>query len=254
MIIYIDVFFLLNFTYDFLLLILCEFRFKNILKKALAATIGSLYACLFVFDISKIFFSSPVKILVLGLMCFISFYPCTIKVFLEKCALFLVISMLFCGVIYAGPLLLDTSDIPCALLILFSFFITRLTFFMIKDKLYRRKHKLIIEYNNKSVKVSAMIDTGNTLKDPISNISVLVVNKEILKELFSPSLTQNNLSEFVNPEDFRIIPYKTISNSGIIYGFIPNRLLYENKEIKDIIVAISPSPISSDALISPQLL
>ncbi len=251
---YIDVFFLINFISDFLLLVLCDFRFKKIFRKALAATLGSLYACLFVFDISKTFFSSPVKMLVLGMMCFIAFYPCTIKVFFEKCALFLVISMLFCGVVYASPLLLNTSDIPWSLLVLFAFFITRLTFVKIKDKLYWRKYKLIIKYNKKSVTIYAMIDTGNTLRDPISDMPVLVINEEVLKALFSPSVTQNNLCEFVNPEDFRIIPYKTISDSGITYGFIPDKLFYENKEIKNTIVAVAPSPISSDALISPQLI
>ena len=252
--IYIDVYFIINFIYDFLLLVLCDFRFSKPLKKALGATIGSLYACLFVFNLPEIFFSSPIKMLILGLMCFISFYPCTIKLFFEKCVLFLVISIFFCGVVYASPLLLDTSDIPCGLLTVFAFFITRLTFFTIKNKLYQRKHKLIIKYNDKSVTIFATIDTGNTLKDPVSNNGVLIVNEEILKELFSPSLTQKNLCEFVNPEDFRIIPYKTISNSGITYGFIPDKLYYENREIKNAIIAVSPSPISSDALINPQLI
>ena len=99
-----------------------------------------------------------------------------------------------------------------------------------------------------------MLDTGNTLRDPISDMPVLVINEGVLKGLFSPSVTQNNLCEFVNPEDFRIIPYKTISDSGITYGFIPDKLLYENKEIKNTIVAVAPSPISSDALISPQII
>ena len=99
-----------------------------------------------------------------------------------------------------------------------------------------------------------MIDTGNALKDPISDMPALVIDEKVLKALFSPSVTRNNLCEFVEPEDFRIIPYKTISNSGITYGFIPHKLLIEDKVIKDTIIAVSPAPINTDALINPQLI
>ncbi len=252
--IYLDVFFFINFVIDFLLLVLCDFSFKRIFRKVLASSLGSLYACLFIFDIPKILFMPISKILVLGIMCCIAFYPCTSKVFFEKCSLFLVISMLFCGVVYAAPLLLNSSDISPTLLVLFAFFITRLAYIKIKEKLYSKKCNLKIQYNKKTITIHAIIDTGNTLKDPISNMPVLVIDERVLKALFSPSVTQNNLCEFVNPEDFRIIPYKTISNSGIIYGFIPDKLFYENKEIKNTVVAVAPSPISSDALISPQLI
>ena len=252
--IYIDVLFLINFVSDFLLLFLCDMRFTKIIKKILAAVIGSIYACLFVFNVPKIVYSPPFKILVLGIMCYIAFYPSAIKIFFEKCALFLVVSMIFCGVFYAGPLLLNISDIPWILLAFTAFFITGLTFIKIKNKLYSKNCKIKIQYNKKCVTLSGMIDTGNALKDPVSSLPVMVIDEEILKELFSPSATKNNLCEFVNPEDFRIIPYKTISDSGITYGFIPEKLFFQDKEIKNTVVAVAPSPISSDAIISPQII
>ena len=215
---------------------------------------GSLYACLFVFDIPKIFFSPMAKIIVLGIMCYIAFCPYTIKDFLEKCIFFLVISMLFCGIVYASPLLLNTADIPWILMIFAAFFVTISAYTKIKDKLYSTKCKIKIDYNKKSVIIYAMIDTGNALKDPISDMPALVIDEKVLKALFSPSVTRNNLCEFVEPEDFRIIPYKTISNSGITYGFIPHKLLIEDKVIKDTIIAVSPAPINTDALINPQLI
>lgn len=253
--IYIDVLFFINFISDFLLLILCDMNFKKgILKKIFASAIGSLYACLFVLDIPKVIYSPVAKMLVLGVMCYISFHPLSIKVFFEKCALFLVVSMLFCGVFYAGPLLLNSTDIPWILLIFTAFFVTRFTFIKIKNKLYSKKCKIRIYYNKNTVTIHAMIDTGNALKDPVSGMPVLVIDEEILKKLFSPSATRNNLCEFVNPEDFRIIPYKTISNSGVTYGFIPEKLFFEDKEIKNTVIAVAPSPICTDALINPQLI
>ena len=37
---------------------------------------------------------------------------------------------------------------------------------------------IIIKLNKKKVKIRAMIDTGNLLKEPISNIPVIVVEKK----------------------------------------------------------------------------
>ena len=176
------------------------------------------------------------------------------KIFFEKFVLFLVVSMIFCGIFYAVPSLLNIYDIPWILLIFTAFFVTRLTFIKIKNKLYSKECKIKIQYNKKYVILNGMIDTGNALKEPVSSMPVLVIDEEILKKLFSPSATKNNLCEFVNPEDFRIIPYKTIANSGVTYGFLPEKLLFEDKEIKNTIVAVAPSPISSDALISPQII
>lgn len=252
--IYIDVFFLMNFISDFLLLVLCDFSFKRIFKKSLAATLGSLYACLFVFDLPKIIYSPAAKLLIAASMCLLAFYPCSIKIFFEKFVLFLVVSMIFCGIFYAVPSLLNIYDIPWILLIFTAFFVTRLTFIKTKNKLYSKECKIKIQYNKKYVILNGMIDTGNALKEPVSSMPVLVIDEEILKQLFSPSATKNNLCEFVNPEDFRIIPYKTIANSGITYGFLPEKLLFEDKEIKNTIVAVAPSPISADALISPQII
>ena len=156
---------------------------------------------------------------------------------------FLVTSILFCGIFYASPLLLNITDIPWILLIFASFFVTISAYTKIKDKLYSTKCKIKIDYNKKSVTIYAMIDTGNALRDPVSDMPVLVIDEKILKALFSESVTRNNLCEFVEPEDFRIIPYKTISNSGITYGFIPQKLLIEDKVIKDTIIETYPNTI-----------
>lgn len=262
MTIYIDVLFAINFISDFIILLLCDMNFKKgIFKKIVASIIGSLYACFFVFDLPRIIYSLFGKIVVLIFMCFIAFFPCNVTYLLNKCATFLFISILFCGVFYAGEMLFqnpyflyEISDIVWIVCMCTALFISRFAYLKIKKTLYFDKHKLKIFYNEKCVTLNGMIDTGNSLYDPVSSFPVLIINEKILKELFSPSATKSNLCEFVNPEDFRIIPYKTISENGVIYGFIPNKLIYEGKKINDIIIAVAPSPITSDALISPQII
>ena len=252
--IYIDVFFMINFIADFLLLILCDMRIEKILKKSFSAFIGSVYACLFVFNLPIMIYSLPIRLIILGAMCYIAFNPQTVKVFFEKYFSFLMLSMVFCGVFFAVPSFLNLSDIPWILLMFSAFFITRISLLKIKNKLYSKNCRIKIQYNKKCVIINGMIDTGNTLRDTNSSMSVLIIDEKIIKELFSTSATKNNLCEFVNPEHFRVIPYKTIANSGVTYGFLPEKLLFEDKEIKNTIVAVAPSPIGSDALISPQII
>ncbi|MBR3791758.1 MAG: sigma-E processing peptidase SpoIIGA, partial [Clostridia bacterium] len=54
MTIYIDVLFFINLISDFLILSLCDNSFskKSVVKRICASCIGSLYACLFVFNIN----------------------------------------------------------------------------------------------------------------------------------------------------------------------------------------------------------
>ena len=260
--VYIDVLFLVNFISDFSILLLCDMNFsKRIAKKIISSLIGSLYACLFVFNLPQIIYSLPAKIVVLLLMCFVAFYPCKLQLYLEKCASFLLVSVLFSGVFYAGSIIFNNpyflfglSDIFWLLSLISASFICRYSYIKIKNKLYFNNRRMMIQYNNKRVFLNGIVDTGNVLKDPVSSMPVLMIDKQVLCKLFSPSTMPNNLCEFVNPEDFRVIPYKTISDQGIIYGFIPEKLFLEDKEIKDIIVAVAPSPISSDALINPQII
>ena len=54
-----------------------------------------------------------------------------------------------------------------------------------------------IEFNGNSVNVKSMIDTGNTLKEPITGNPVIIVQKEELKGLL-PEYILENLEEILN--------------------------------------------------------
>lgn len=260
--IYIDIFFLVNFSADFLLLILSDLNVRSnakaILKKLMSSAMGSAYACLFFLDLPAIFFSPAARLTVLAAMCAAAFCPCPPKLFFKKCVSFFAMSLFLCGAFYAfsvfsngttfPPLISDGIWLAC---LLSAFLIGAFLFSDIKKSLFD-KGKLKIKYNGKSVFTDAVPDSGNSLKYSLA--SVIVVDGEVLKRLFSESVTNNNLCEFVNPRDFRTIPYKTISQSGIICGFVPQKIIYNGREIKEAIVAVAPSPLSCGALISPKII
>ena len=109
----------------------------------------------------------------------------------------------------------------------------------------------------------AILDTGNMLKDPITNSPVIIVEKDKLKDIF-PNIILDNLSNIVGgdmPKElyenesmkyitkFRVIPFKTIGKeNGLLLGFKVNKVKIEidetSKIINNVIVGIYDSKLS----------
>lgn len=73
-----------------------------------------------------------------------------------------------------------------------------------------------LSYGKKHLRLTALQDTGNTLRDPISGQQVLVIGADAAGEL--TGLTREQLRRPVESvgvlPGLRLIPYQTISNSG----------------------------------------
>ena len=119
--------------------------------------------------------------------------------------------------------------------------------------------------NNKSVKLKALMDTGNSLIEPLSNLPVFVVEHNKIKGLLPEEI--NNIFKGGKEEDFillekiireyergikfRLIPFKSVGNSsGIIIGFIPDYIVRSNKDEKkryeELIIGIYNGNLSQD--------
>ena len=111
MTIYLDTYFFTNLIADYLLM--C---FSNIIinssntKKILAALLGSIYSCLFLFLKYKYLYSPPVKIFVFLAMCSIVALPCSLKKFIKLCIFLLFISMILSGFIYSSISFFDVLN------------------------------------------------------------------------------------------------------------------------------------------------
>jgi stage II sporulation protein GA (sporulation sigma-E factor processing peptidase) len=97
----------------------------------------------------------------------------------------------------------------------------------IKDRKEIACFTYIVEVNTRegSSKIRAFLDTGNELKEPITNLPVIIVEKDMLKNF--------NIAN----EEKLLIPYKVINGStGYIEAFKPLgvKIVYDNK--KEIIV------------------
>lgn len=92
-----------------------------------------------------------------------------------------------------------------------------------RDGLGKRYIPVQLQYGGRQIKITALHDTGNSLRDPVTGRSVLVVGPEQARQL--TGLTQEQLrvptkSIFSLPGG-RLIPYKTISNPGGLLLALP---------------------------------
>ena len=258
MIIYIDIFFVINFAFDFIIVAAADLFSKGkMLRYVACAFVGALYACLYVLPVRDLFFSLPSKIAVLVIMAAICEFPCTADILLKKTFIYCCISFFLCGTIYGISIFSKNahfaplSDFYLVGAIIFAVCTVKL-FKMGYRKLFLENNCCVtIYYNNNHVCLSGIFDTGNTLTDLFTGFSAAVVDETALKGLFSPSFTRNNICEFVKSEDLRIIPYKTVSGNGVLLGFVPEKIMINKKLVNNMIIAVAPSSLEYEILVNP---
>lgn len=123
---------------------------------------------------------------------------------------------------------------------------------------------LEIYYNGKYQKIKTMIDTGNLLKDPITQSDVIIVEKESLKNMISENILENidniingkwlESTEEVHKYKFKIIPFSSLGKeNGLLIGFKPDyiKILDEGEFIRDdVIIGIYDGKLTKTNLYS----
>lgn len=259
--VYIDILFLENFLLDFFVLYITAFalgRRFSVIRGLTASLGGAVYSCSLY--ISKFSFLENIgfKITVMAFMIFLVFKTKEIFDFI-KCSL----TFLFMNIVLGGSVFLVNSAFLSSkngvvrakngFLGIFTGTLLVLIFggfaIMTIKKAFTQKNsktRLVVIYQNRKIVLDAFSDTGNTLIDPITKASVVVVSKDKLKILTDVK----SISEIKN---FRLIPCKTVTDKyELLYGFKPDRLLYGDKEI-NAVIAISKTDFDGeyDAIVNP---
>lgn len=263
MTIYIDLFFLINFAVDYVILsISAQRRYFRKRRKIIISAAAGVYSCLYTVFPNSIFYGAFFKILFFVAMISALLIPCKLKEFVNGLICGILSAALICGTTYSLLLLTGFNGaaffrMPTAILIsgtVIALLIYRLFAEMSKKKLSVNGYTLVITYNKKSAHLCCEADTGNSLSEPVSDCPVIVADKKILNKLFGKNVIPGNLCEFVRAEDFKVIPYHTISSSGIMYGFVPDKVTLNSKKISKTIIAFAPEKLNTDALINPLLI
>lgn len=127
-----------------------------------------------------------------------------------------------------------TGDMKAAVLALFTavFFTTaRQIIKTIAAAKFYEEHSFDVEISadNNSVKTSAFLDTGNSLKDPITGRPVAVADENLWQELEAAAMT--------NPERFCMIPYEAIGSKGMLTATKVDFIKIKDSQIKNCIIA-----------------
>ena len=89
--------------------------------------------------------------------------------------------------------------------------------------IYSNYYDISIYYKDEIINEVGFLDTGNNLKDPFFNRPIILVNKELIKKKINTFL----------------IPYYTVNNHSLLEVFKPNKIVINNKIIKNVLIGIS---------------
>ena len=263
MTIYLDVVFIENIIMNYIILygtaIIAKVIPKHI-RLVLASTVGAMYAIVAYMSILKIYSTIILKIILSIIIVFIAYNPQNIKKMLKQLLLFYLTSFVFGGVAFCLIYVVKPQDIimhngvfvgTYPLKIAFfgaflGFIVIILSFKIIKTKLSKKTLlcNVKININQKQVETVAMIDTGNLLKDPISNMPVIVVEQSLLYEIL-PREILNNLGNILGgdlkniPEDIKekyisklkVIPFSSLGKqNGMLLGIKADEIDIESED------------------------
>jgi len=284
MTIYLDLILLENIIMNYIIILatgmICRVNIKYI-RVFLSSLLGAIYAIITYIVKLQLYNNQITKIVVSVCMVYIAFNCSNIKIMLKQLVIFYLTSFCFGGAAYyllynLSPNLIKTINgyffgiYPIKIAILggiLGFFIINISFKIIKNKLNKKDmlYNIEIFYKENKANIKVMLDTGNLLKDPITNIPVLIVESKKLKSIISENILRNiediiydNNIEKID-EDIKtrcsIIPFSTIGKTnGIIIGFRPDYIkIYTDdgeKIRKKVIIGIHNNKIAKNGLYS----
>ena len=212
--IYLDIIFLENILMNYIILfatlVIVKSKAKHLqLRLIISSVIGSIYAIIVYLNIFKIYSNIIAKIILSIVMVYAAFGATNIKKLLKDLLVFYLVSFIFGGctislIYFLKPenvkmkngVFVGTYPIKVALIAgVIAFVITQVAFKINKNKL-GDVTLLNVELflGEKSIMVKAFLDSGNLLKDPISNYPVIVVEQKELEKLI-PKETLNYISK-----------------------------------------------------------
>lgn len=223
MTIYIDVVLLENLIMNYIILfttgLVIKIKTKHI-RLILASLLGAIYSVVAYAGILKAYSSMILKIILSIIIVFIAYNPQSVKQLCKTLLLFYLTSFVFGGAAFALIYIIKPQDIimknglflgtyPLKTVMLgaiIAFCVIITAFSIVKSKISKKTLfcEIEIKINEKLVKTKAMIDTGNMLKEPITNTPVVVVESTLLYECIPKEILYN--LENIIGGDFEKVP------------------------------------------------
>ena len=263
-VVYIDLLFLLNLVANYLLL-LGTGRVAGVSLRrwriGLGAGLGAVYAVLLFLPNLEWLSLWPCKILSGILMPLIAYGG--ERSLLRVIALFFAGSAGLAGLVLAVELL-GGAGLTLENGVLYSAFDLRLLLFLfvicyfVMSLFFRRigRHgsrevvSLTIEIYGKSVAMTALLDSGHTLTDPVDNRPVIVADFASFAELLPPGIDPAQAVEAIKRcrthgvSGVRLIPYRAVGvDCGMLLAIKAQNVIVNGRKLGSLLVVLSPNPV-----------
>lgn len=277
-VIYIDVLICVNLVINyFLILATSKFLYLRLkrLRLILGEVLGAVYSLyillpdypVFVSLITRLFMAATIMGTVFGFK--------NLKILAKSVAYFFIVSFLFSGIMFGmwyvfrprgmainnGVVYFNISP-----LLLIASSLVAYTVIEITNRILEKKENknlvcsVLVRVGERQVNFAAKVDTCNSLREPFSNLPVIVASEEVLKPIlpqgFWPFIKGNEMQNF---EDFKIrfIPFQTVSGEGLLPAFKPDVVKIKNDFEKEAYIAVCSKEVLPDgtfSLINPLLI
>lgn len=272
MTVYLDVVLIENLCMNYIILFATSYILKikqKHIMMILSSLLGGIYAIATYMGVLKIYSNIFLKIILSIIMIYLAFTPNTIKLLIKELIFFYLISFVFGGCAFALLYFIKPQNIlirngsyvgtyPIKIAILggiVGFTIIVVALKLIKSKLRKKdiSYEITIWLGEKNITTTAILDTGNMLKDPITLMPVIIVEKETLKEIL-PNSILDNLKNIIGgdvPKEvyedenlkyitrFKVIPFKSIGKeNGMLLGFKADKVTIKQEEKIEIITKV----------------
>lgn len=272
MIVYADVLFLVNFIINAgllsatALLAKCGQSKKRIL---LGAALGAVYAVCMFFPQLHLLYTILFKLVFGAALIALVFHPHRVLDFLRISGIFYAVSFLLGGSVFGVMIFTDAGILTRAVVqngilyfdlpawVLFGTVSVCLLLLWIWKKtapLRLRRQKLFrdvtVTLDGKNVLLHALVDTGNTLTDPLTLMPVMIAEVSALRDLLPPCphVTVEELSTGSFATRLRVIPFTSLGTQhGLLIGFRPDSVTVSPADTRyDIVVGLYESCLSED--------
>ena len=273
--IYIDIIFLENLIMNFIILYSASIILKikpKFIRISISSIIGSMYAIVSYITEMRIYTSIMSKFVLAIIMIYVAFTPQNVKKMWKQLLIFYLTSFVFGGVdlyliyfikpqeilmkngMFIGEYVLKVIMLGAIV----AFVIIKISLNIIKTKINAKDMycKIKVKINKKEIETTAMIDTGNLVKEPITNTPVVIIESSLLYEIL-PKEILKNLQEILGgdfskiPEEIqqeyisrlRCIPFTSLGKqNGMLVGIKADEIEieseYEKKKSNNVIIGI----------------
>lgn len=273
--IYVDIIFLENIIMNMAILYATSILLKEkarFFRIVIASAIGSIYVIISYISNLKIYSSIILKIILSVIIVYVAFNATKAKVLLNQTLIFYLTSFVFGGVALYLIYFIKPEEITMIngnfsgtypIKVIFLGAVVAISIIMISIKIIKTKitkkdmfYDITIKLEGREVKTKAMVDTGNLLKEPITNTPVVIVEYSILYDIL-PKEILNNLDEILGgdlekiPKEIReqyltklkFIPFSSLGKqNGMLIGIKAEELEIKNEnevqKINKVIIGI----------------